>query len=183
MICISDKNINNIKFYRYFLFTKFYTLDEKYNSIVKALNIKNKYKRIEYIYDYCLDYLDDYYSKYDNICGFKCNKCQLHREKNLDYKNGCCRYCKYQSNNGCTTRNIMCKLFNCSYVKSNINTISYNDLKIINVLDLRRQLILKGSYFCTREEVIRDLKIGLIFCISVKNFFRFVFYYFKYKKN
>ena len=96
--------------------------------IVNALNIKNRKKRITYIYDSACKIIDDY-NAFENICGFK--NCQCYLNRNTKYKYGCCRLCKYKSDTGCPTSNLACKLFNCSEVCSRRKVIKYEDLKII----------------------------------------------------
>lgn len=82
--------------YRSFLYryVTFETEDDKYNisSFINALNIKNRRKRIKYIYDAACLEIDDYY-KDKNMCGFKNNQCYVQRKLNNNKFNGCCRMC------------------------------------------------------------------------------------------
>lgn len=94
-----------------------------------------------------------------NICGFKKNKCYIQQIKNNGKCNGCCRLCKYQNSNGCPTKNLACKLFNCSEVKKRYKTIEYKDLDILRLLSLKNKLIVKSDYFSTREDVLKDLYV------------------------
>ena len=163
-----DKLLKYIFLYRSFIFrfTKFETdsKDIELIKLIELLNIKNKYKRIyKTINDTC-DYIDNYY-KNKNTCNFKNNKCICHRKQNLEYKNGCCRNCFHQSDKGCTTKNIACKMFNCSYVKNNTNVLNYKDLILLKVLTPIQLSILKNDYFRTIEEVTKDLYYGFIISI------------------
>lgn len=106
--------------YRSFLF-KFISFelvsDDKYdlNKIIMALNIKNRYKRISFIYDSACNLVDDKFLNVKNMCGF--NKGQCYAQRGTNKCNGCCRCCKYQSSKGCTSSNLACKLFFCDEVR------------------------------------------------------------------
>ena len=175
---INDKNklIKWLWLYRTFIFkfTKFKTdsNDKELIGIVNCLNIKNRYKRIYFIIDNACDYIDNFY-KDINTCKFKNSKCICHRDKNLNYINGCCRKCLYQSNSGCTTKNVACKLFLCSYAKKNINTIKYDDINILLLLNPFLRYLLKNDYFSKIEEVTLDLYLGF-FIGSFRILFRFI---------
>ena len=130
--------------------------DNMIDYIINALNIKNRKKRITYIYDSSCKLIDDN-TKSINICGFKDDKCYVQRNLNNGKCNGCCRKCLYQTNKGCPTKNLSCKLFNCSEVTSRYNTIKYDDLKILKLLSLKNRIIIKSDYFSRREDVLKDL--------------------------
>ena len=130
--------------------------DNMIDYIINALNIKNRKKRITYIYDNSCKLIDDN-NKNMNICGFKDNKCYVQRNLNNVICNGCCRKCLYQTNKGCPTKNLACKLFNCSEVTSRYDVIKYDDLKLLKLLSLKNQFIIKSDYFSTREDVLKDL--------------------------
>lgn len=139
-----------------FRFVTFTTDSEELQDqiIVNALNIKNRKKRITYIYDSACKIIDDY-NAFENICGFK--NCQCYLNRNTKYKYGCCRLCKYKSDTGCPTSNLACKLFNCSEVCSRRKVIKYEDLKILKVLSIRQRFVVKSDYFSLREDVLKDL--------------------------
>lgn len=157
-----NKLIKNIKYYKglFYCNTEFIIKnnlqDKNVELIMNALNIKNRKKRIEYIYQQACNLIDKN-NKGKNICGFKNNKCYVQRKLNNGKCNGCCRKCLYQSENGCTTRNLACKLFNCSEVKSRHKTIKYEDIKILKVLSLKNQFIVKSDYFSREDDVLKDL--------------------------
>ncbi len=130
--------------------------DNMMDYIINALNIKNRKKRITYIYDNSCKLIDDN-TKSINICGFKDNKCYVQRKLKNGKCNGCCRKCLYQTNKGCSAKNLACKLFNCSEVTSRYNVIKYDDLKLLKLLSLKNQFIIKSDYFSTREYVLKDL--------------------------
>lgn len=148
------------------------------NIIINALNIKKRKERINYIYDSTCKYIDDDV-KGKNICGFKDGKCYVQQLKENGI-NGCCRRCIYQSDKGCLTSNLTCKLFNCGEVKCRHNVIVYDDLKMLKVLSLRQRVILKHSYFSSREEVLKDLYIGSLFIFGIRLVIRVVFKNFKW---
>ena len=129
--------------------------DKMLTYIIEALNIKNRKRRITYIYDNSCKMIDDSTPK--NMCGFKNGKCYLQRSSKSKNCNGCCGKCLYQSKEGCPTKNLACKLFNCSEVKSRYNMIRAEDLKLLRLLSLKNQLIIKSDYFSTREDVLKDL--------------------------
>ena len=104
----------------------------------------------------------------------------MQRKLNNGKCNGCCRKCLYQTNKGCPTKNLACKLFNCSEVTSRYDVIKYDDLKLLKLLSLKNQFIIKSDYFSTREDVLKDLySYSLtyatlrIVCRLVKNYFYF----------
>lgn len=188
---INNKNklLKYMFIYRSFIFrfTRFETdsKDIELIKLIELLNIKNKYKRIyKTINDTC-DYIDNYY-KNINTCSFKNNQCICHRKQNLEYTNGCCRNCFYQSSKGCTTKNIACKMFYCSYIKDNNNVLDYKDLILLKVLNPMQLLILKSDYFRTIEEVSKDIYLGFFIGfirIEYNNIKRQIHYRRKYNAN
>lgn len=161
--------------YKSFLFGKIYFLLESSNDglerIIKALNIKSKRERIEYVYDEACMELDNQF-KGINVCGFKNNKCYTQRSCNKI--NGCCRKCIYQSNRGCTTKNLTCKLFYCGEVTKKYNPLKFEDLTILKVLSIRQRIILKHAYFSSREEVLKDLEIGSLIIFVFRLVYRYI---------
>lgn len=146
-------------------------VNDKIQQIIKGLNIKNRCKRITYVYDTTCNIIDSN-TKGLNICGFKNNKCYIQQKQNNGKCNGCCRLCKYQNSNGCPTKNLACKLFNCSEVKKRYKTIEYKDLAILKLLSLKNRLIVKSDYFSTREEVLKDLYAYTLTYSILRIFFR-----------
>ena len=140
-------------------------------NIITALNIKNRRKRIEYIYDDACNYIDNYF-KDKNTCGFINNQCFTQR--GTSNCNGCCRICKYQSNKGCTTANLCCKLFFCSEVRKRYKVIEYKDLNILRVLTWQQRVLIKSNYFSSREEILTDLYIGSILVGSIRNSYKII---------
>ena len=128
------------------------TNDDGYNIIIEALNIKKRYKRISYIYDKACEQIDNY-NKENNIeCEFKEGKCLAHY--NTKHHNGCCRVCKYQSQTGCKTQNLACKLFFCGCVKKKYKTLNFEDVKILKCLPKKSQIMLEGMFFINRKNFI-----------------------------
>ena len=157
---INEKHYIFIPLYKslLFRFCKFETNSKNIQDmiIINALNIKNRRKRITYIYDATCDYIDNFY-KGKNICGFKNCQCYVQRARKEGLKNGCCRICLYQTENGCPSKNLACKLANCSEVYSRCKVITYKDLKTLKVLSFRQRYIIKSDYFSLREDVLKDL--------------------------
>lgn len=149
--------------YRSFLFkfTKFETKDKNLKEIVEALNIKNKKERIEYVYNEAIKVINKYYSK--DLCKFKDNKCIAQRKQNRDDLNGCCpNFCLYSSNKGCRTCNIPCKLLYCKTALGNMKALKLRDIVILKTLPKGSIIILKTSYFNSKETILKDLYYGII---------------------
>lgn len=154
--------------------------DKDLQLVIEALNIKNRRKRIIFIYDKACELLDNSICK--NKCGFKNGQCYVQRKLKNNKFNGCCRMCIYQSNNGCLTKNLTCKLFNCSEVKSRYKIYNFKDLKILKVLNLRQQVIVKADYFSSREEVLKDLYSYSIIYSTLRIVYRYMKNLVLYKK-
>ena len=135
--------------------------NEKIKEIAKVLNIKSRMKRLEYIFDKSCEQIDNKF-KEENICGFECEQCIIQRKNKSFEVNGCCSSCRFQSNMGCTTKNLTCKLFFCDYIKERYDVVKFEDLKLLKLLTRRQRLILKFDLFASREEVLVDLFSGSI---------------------
>jgi hypothetical protein len=163
--------------YRSFLYRNvtFVLKEDKYNisNFISALNIKNRRKRIEYIYDQACDEVDNYYVS-KNMCGFKNNQCYVQRKLKNGKINGCCRMCIHQSKTGCKTKNLTCKLFFCSEVKKRYKVLGINDINIIKLLTKRQRYILSNCYFTSKKEVLNDLYIGSIMIVLFRYCYRIV---------
>lgn len=139
---------------------------------IEALNIKNKKKRITYLYDTLCKQVDLFYSK-KNLCDFKHDRCIVQRKK-MKYKNGCCRLCKYASPNGCTTSNFTCKMFYCFSVKEKNRTLSSDDLPLLKCFSLRQRFLLRYEFFSSREDILTDLWIESLFINLFRVYPRFI---------
>ena len=173
-IIIKDKKdlkkfYNNIKYYRsiLFAFTKFESDNKEIEHIITALNIKNRFKRIKYVYDTACDEVDAF-TEGKNICGFKDGVCRA------KIKNGCCRKCFHVTDHGCPSRNLACKLFFCTKVRNKYKIIMFDDLKILYCLSFRCRVILRHDFFTLREEVLMDMYIGWITILFIRYFYRVV---------
>ncbi len=161
MIVIKEKQsfYKKLFFYKsyFFRFNQFTSNleDQELQDIITALNIKNRKKRIDFIYDKACDLIDA--NTCSNCCGFYENQCYVQRKINNNKYNGCCRMCYFQSENGCPTKNLACKLFQCSEVRKRHKVIEAKDIKILKLLSLRQRFLVKSDYFSTREEVLKDL--------------------------
>ena len=150
--------------------------------IINALNIKNRKKRIVYIYDSSSELIDDN-TKNINICGFKNDKCYVQRKIKNGKCNGCCRMCIYQTKDGCPTKNIACKLFNCSEVRKRYEVIEYKDLKLLKVLSQKNQIIIKSDYFSKREDVLKDLYSYTLTFSTLRIVYRLTKNFIKFNRN
>ncbi len=180
-ILIETDNINEVyKKYKTYKTCIYNNTEFIYNGqnkdierIITVLNIKSRRKRLEYIFEEsCLD-IDKFY-KGKNICGFECGQCMVQRKYNLKDKNGCCKICRLQSDAGCTSKNLTCKLFFCDDVKSKYEIIKLNDLKLLKLLTRRQRTILRFDLFSTREEVLTDLYIGFVTIASFRELYMLI---------
>ena len=168
-----DKFYKKVKFYKsiVYKFTFFYSDNDEIGDIIEALNIKNRYKRISFIYDNVCSIIDSYVAN-KNFCGFKNHKCLTQQKEGCKYKNGCCRRCLYQSNKGCTTSNLTCKFFYCEKVKQKHKILTMDDIKILRCFSCRQREIVRHDYFSSREEVISDLYVGSLIIFTIRIIFR-----------
>ena len=164
-----------IKYYKY-LPIKFETNNEEIKDIIYSLNIKNRNKRIEYIYDYICKFIDNYWNDI-NYCGFKYNKCYCNQI------NGCCRLCKYQSESGCTTSNLTCKFYYCTEVLKRHKVLKFKDLNILKLYSFRQKIIIKHSYFNSREEILFDLKYSFLVVFALRLIIKNIIRIIHIKKN
>ena len=131
-------------------------------DIMTAINIKDKYKRYEFIYDTVCHYLDEKINT--NYCQFKDDMCIRDRNKNNNHKNGCCECigrgkCKYLIDSKCTLGNCMaCKLFTCHTLKKLGIKENINDYVLTKYFFTTKQKdILRFSYWTPREVVLDRL--------------------------
>lgn len=167
-----EKFLRKIKYYKFFFNTEF-DITREYKDlkdICFALNIKNRKDRITFIYDNACDKIDR--ENPCNACGFKEGKCDAHRDKK--YINGCCRMCRYQSDKGCTSKNLACKLFNCSTVKKRYEVLEYGDIHILKALSLKNRTIVKSDYFSKRDDVLKDLYTFTLTYATIRIVYRII---------
>ncbi len=131
--------------------------------LVEALNIKNKKKRLSFVYDKACDLLDDdFYGK--NICGFNCGKCINDRKYN-NMGGGCCCdskhhkfMCPYLTIKGCSVRCLACKFHICDTLKKKGYKYRLNDIYILKyLLNWKQKLIIYNDFFMTKEEVLKGI--------------------------
>ncbi len=194
LIVINDeqdyqKFLKKIKFYKTFLYhrTCFSIKNSKnfpyVEYITEALNIKKRRERIKYIYDSSCNIIDDRVGN-KNICGFKNGQCYTQRGTKLC--NGCCRKCRYQSCHGCTTKNLTCKLFNCSEVRKRFDAITFDDLKLLKLFSLKNRLVIQSDFFVRREDVLKDLYAYTLTYSGIRIIYhqvRNIIYLHKFNKN
>lgn len=156
------KNTRLLFLYRtcLFKFTRFSTNNKDLELIVNALNIKNRRKRIEYVYDEAINIINKYY--YMDLCNFQNNKCIVQRKTNSDRINGCCRMCNLVTETGCPSSNLACKLLYCKTALGNVKQLKFKDISILKCLSLEQRIILRSDFFETREEIITDLYYGIV---------------------
>lgn len=130
--------------------------------IEKALNIKQKKERYEYIYDVVCDYLDSCFCE-KNLCEFKNNKCLGDRSKKFEKSCGCCNgktrgTCKYLINNRCSIKCMGCKLFTCPSLRKKGIKFRIKDIPLLNYFfNLRQKEVLAYTIFTPKDQVIERL--------------------------
>ena len=152
------------KYYKkkfYFNYSDDFKYKDQFDSIKNALNIKNKEKRLSYIYDEVCDYLDNYFID-NNLCKFKNNKCYSDRCKKIDKINGCCSnnkniLCKYFDKNHCKIKCSGCKFYVCLALRKTHGSIKMNTIFITKLLSYRQKLIIRYSIFTPKEEIVKKM--------------------------
>lgn len=157
---VTGKKLNKYLFlYKSFLYKniKFKIIDgdEEVKNIINGLNIKNRKGRIKYVFDKCCEELDKDFPI--NACEFIDGRCIVQRQNDSNKRCGCCRYCEYVTLNGCPSKNVACKLFNCSEVTKKYKLKTKKDLKILKLLSLKNREVITHNYFTVEEESLRDL--------------------------
>ncbi len=134
---------------------------------IKAMLIKEKEKRIEYIYDQVCKDLDEEFEK-NNYCDFKEDVCIGKRNCEKKVTMGCChkfknrilmtgglQECPYLINKRCVTQCITCKLFTCDAINVKFRL---KDIPLIKYFfNPIQKLIVKISFFTRKEEIIKKL--------------------------
>ncbi|MCR5118864.1 MAG: hypothetical protein K6B44_04505 [Lachnospiraceae bacterium] len=182
--------INNEEEYRAFLkklplyrsilkrFTKFsisapvYT--EKLKDFETALNLKNRRKRITFLFDRACDIIDKYNEENGISCCYN-SEGFCEDPKHQKKKNGCCFLCYLQSENGCPTRNLSCKLYFCDHICKKYHPLTMDDIDLLRMFSPSQREIIKSNVFVTRKTYINLLCLNsyLLFCMySVLKFFR-----------
>ena len=146
-------------------------IESKMKTIDSVLDIEDKNKRLDYLYDLVCDYLDKEF-KDKNICGFNCGICKKRKamiDKNIKkdtYVNGCCHSylhnndCVYLSDNKtCKTKNIGCKLFTCDYLKKQGYNYNLDDIYLTKYFfNIWQKYYIENATRKSKEEVIKGIK-------------------------
>ena len=140
---------------------KFYSNNREYKNFVKALNIKNKKERLEYIYDEGIKYINKYYS--EDLCKFEHDQCIAQRKNGGKEINGCCKKCPLVTDNGCPSVNLSCKLIYCKTALGNIKLLKFNKIPILKCLSYSQRLVLRSSFFNVKEDVLNDMYYGIVY--------------------
>ena len=137
--------------------------NSKFQEIIevsRAISLKDKTKRYEYIYDTICNKLDAKIKT--NYCEFENGICLKDRLLNNNHINGCCECsgrgkCKYL-NNTCTINCMACKLFTCKTIRELNIKPSINDFILAKYFFTRKQKdILELTFFTEKEVVIEKL--------------------------
>ncbi|MBQ7104316.1 MAG: hypothetical protein IJN90_00480 [Bacilli bacterium] len=148
-----DKNLNNNN------------MIKELDSLVSAYLLDYE-DRINYIYDYMCNYLDNEFNEF-NLCDFVDNKCVSRRDLECSgCKNpvvyGCCytkgRVCPNLINSRCTIKSLPCKFFTCRYLeKKGIKYRPWDYLLIRLFLNRRQMIVLDQSLYTEKEIIIAKL--------------------------
>lgn len=141
--------------------------------LIEALNIKDKKKRLRFVYDKSCELLDDdFYGK--NICEFKNNKCIHDRFHNASC-DGCCktnddiRMCKHLKNHRCSTSCLACKFHICYCIRKKGYKYRVNDIYMLKYLyNIKQKIIIYNDFFMTPEEVMEDVYKNSIILWTLK---------------
>ena len=134
---------------------------------LKAVLIKEKREKIEYIYDQVCEELDEEFAK-NNYCDFKDDVCIGKRNCSERVTMGCChklkhpitmngelKECPYLVDKHCSTQCITCKLFTCDAIKVKFKL---KDIPLIEFFfNPIQKLIVKTNFFTKREKIIDRL--------------------------
>ncbi len=171
IINIDNKNykkiLNRLIIYRYykksfiFNYSDNFKYKNDFDSIKEALNIKDKKKRLSFIYDEVCDYLDNFFID-NNLCKFKNNKCYSNRCKKFEKVNGCCSNnkniaCKYFDKDHCKIKCSGCKFYICPTLKKVQGSIKMKDIFITRLLSIRQRIVLRYTVFTPKEEIIQKM--------------------------
>ncbi len=178
------------KVYNYILISNDSKYVQDFENCIKAMNIKDRKERLTFIYDTACDYVDGLFANCNN-CEFKDDKCAVNRSPQHQYEDmGCCRsfeftgifqkemiknlkLCRYaKSQTGCTTKNLSCKLFTCSYLrKKGIKFSIFKILLLSCFLNIKERDIIKYNFFGSREELL-DRLLNYKYCPYIWWLFR-----------
>ncbi len=136
--------------------------DIQVSLLVEALNIKDKRKRLEFVYDKSCELLDnDFYGC--NLCEFKNNRC-MHDRIHAKSMDGCCRSnddkkkCPYIKNHRCTIKCLACKFHICYLLRKKGYKYRVNDIYLLKYLyNWKQKIIIYNDFFMTKEEVLKDV--------------------------
>ena len=165
-----------VKYYNYNLIGIIDNENDEIISCIKAIFIKNRDDRYEFIYNNLCKQLDQIWNK-ENPCKFENNICISERmTAKHPRENGCCyafwyKKCGLQifgvhqcehldSKEYCKNPNITCKLFVCPYLKKHSKfKIKIDKLLLVQVfLNRYQKIVIKNNFFITRNEFIEKLK-------------------------
>lgn len=129
--------------------------DEETKNLINGLNIKNRKQRIKYVFNKCCEMLDNDFPS--NACEFINGQCIVQRQNKSTQKCGCCRYCEYVTKKGCPSKNVACKIFNCSEITKKYKLKTKKDLYLLKLLSIKNREVITHNYFTIEEESLKDL--------------------------
>ena len=147
---------------------------DELKDLNQALNLKNRKKRMTFLFDRACDIIDAYNEANGISCRYNGGGiCE--DPKHQTRKNGCCCHCYLQKPPGCPTRNLSCKFYFCDHICKKFRPLTPDDIDLLKMFSWSEREIIKNNVFVTRETYIRLLCLGsyLLFCIySVIKFYR-----------
>ena len=143
---------------------KYKTQNKTLKQIEKAINIKDTFKRYNYIYDTVCDYIDKEYINC-NYCEFEDDICRYFRITNeFDHKYGCCYseyrggLCQYLDKDHCTIKSISCKLYSCPILRNNNINFRMKDIPLIKYFfNVKQKYYIKYSFFKDKPYIMYKL--------------------------
>ncbi len=139
-------------------------------ELAMAAGIKNRNKRIAYIYDTACRQIDRYNEENGITCVFNENRCPDCRHS--WHINGCCFHCPHQSTSGCTISNLSCRLYFCDYMIEHFKPLKLEDMAILRLLTSSQRAIIREDVFTKREISIGVLCIGSYLVFGAYSFIK-----------
>ncbi len=147
---------------------------EELKDFETALNLKNRRKRMTFLFDRACDIIDRYNEENGITCSYN-SEGICEDPKHQTRKNGCCCHCYLQSSTGCPSRNLSCKFYFCDHICKKFRPLTMEDIDLLKMFNWSEREIIKNNVFVTRRTYINLLCLGsyLLFCVySIVKFYR-----------
>lgn len=136
---------------------------EQLQKAIEIINIKDKKKQYEKIYDEVYSYLEDNFVS-NKYCDFQNNKCIAQRHFGfypLNKKNGCCftrvKTCPHlQKGGACKVQCMACRLFSCPYLSKMGITYYANEFVLLKAfLSKKQRKHFVFDFYKTKDYVLK----------------------------